>query len=173
MTSERSERWENEILFISVWKSLPHKREGKPKRESPKIIIFISVGFGPLQMILEKDIGQCASKEVEPQRKVDLVGSYIHWRKKRVQARTLCPSFSKYFHMFVYTKYRKEFVHVGWTIPKSAHHGPMIFISQLSTLLQGCFSMDLLVMKDPNGLNIERQSIQPFISNTWRYAFFL
>ena len=41
---------------------------GKSKRKSPKRTIFASGGLGPLQMVLEPDIGRCASEDVEPPR---------------------------------------------------------------------------------------------------------
>ena len=66
---------ENEILFTRAWKPLSYKREGKPKTENPKMIISASSGSRPLQMILEQDTRRKANKEVESQRKVDLVGS--------------------------------------------------------------------------------------------------
>ncbi|KAG7011668.1 CDPK-related protein kinase, partial [Cucurbita argyrosperma subsp. argyrosperma] len=45
--------------------------EGKLESKSPKRKIFASSGFGPLQMVLEPDTGQCASEEAEPQRGAD------------------------------------------------------------------------------------------------------
>ena len=50
---------ENKPPFIRVWK--PSRLEGKRERESPKKTISISCGFGPLQIVLELDIGRCAN----------------------------------------------------------------------------------------------------------------
>ena len=40
--------------------------------ENPKRTLSASSGFGPVQMILEPDIGRCASEEPEPQRGVGM-----------------------------------------------------------------------------------------------------
>ena len=53
--------------------------EGKPERESPKRTISTSSGFGLLQMVLEPDTGQYASKDAGP------------WRRERMPMRTLGP----------------------------------------------------------------------------------
>ena len=83
-----------------MWKPSPRRRglEGKPRRESPKRTISTNGGSGSLQMVSEPDTGRwapkgskCASKDVGPQKGVDLGQSHIDWRKERVPARTLCP----------------------------------------------------------------------------------
>ena len=62
--------------------------EGKLERESPKRTVFASGGLGLLQMVLEPDTRQCASKDVEPRR--GWTGeSHIDWRREQVSARTL------------------------------------------------------------------------------------
>ena len=42
--------------------------EGKPERESPKRTIFVSGGFGPLQMVSELDTERYASEEAVPRK---------------------------------------------------------------------------------------------------------
>ena len=41
------------------------KLEGKPETESLKRTISASDGLGPLQMVLELDIGRCANEDAE------------------------------------------------------------------------------------------------------------
>ena len=56
-----------------MWKSLPSRcvYEGKLERESPKRTIYVSGGLGLLQMVLELDIGRCASEDAGVPRGVD------------------------------------------------------------------------------------------------------
>ena len=69
--------------------------KGNSERENPKKIISVSSGLGLLQMVSELDIGQYASEEAEPRRRVDMkrcaskgagpqrgwiVRSHVSWR---------------------------------------------------------------------------------------------
>ena len=59
-----------------------------PERKNPKRIISSSGGLELLQMVLEPNNGQCASKDAEPRRGW-IVRSHIDWKEERVSARTL------------------------------------------------------------------------------------
>ena len=49
-------------------------------RNGPKRMIFVSGGFGLLQMVLESDTERCASEDAESSRGMDC--EIPHWSKK-------------------------------------------------------------------------------------------
>ena len=77
--SHVSWRGERNITYKGVETLL----EEKPRRENTKRTIFATCGIRLLQMILEPDIGRCASKDVGSPRRVDC--ETPHWLERRTK----------------------------------------------------------------------------------------